>query len=163
LNGKLFLDAMEGIRDEYILSAQIRLGYISAQGKRRILSVKQIFTVALAAVLMLLCTVAAAMAVSPEFREAVISLFQLGEVERVPGIPAGANEVKQVSIGGEVSAQYVKADGCWLSDDGETVLRQSDNGQERFWDIHDGQLVELGTDVRETTAPASSMTAIISS
>ena len=92
MNGKLFLDAMEGIRDEYILSAQARLGYLPAQGKRRALPVRRIFTAALA----LLCTIAAAMAVSPPFRAAVISLFQLAEAEQVPGIPAGFGSMKKI-------------------------------------------------------------------
>lgn len=46
-------------------------------------------------------------AVSPGFREAVISQFQLGETERVPDVPKGAGGVKQITIGGEVSAQTV--------------------------------------------------------
>lgn len=163
MNGKLFLDAMEGIRDEYILSAQARLGYLPAQGKRRALPVRRIFTAALAAVLVLLCTVAAAMAVSPEFRQAVISLFQLGEVERVPGVPEAANQVKQITIGGEVSAQYVKLEGAWYADDGQALLLRWDaepesvwdRQPEHFYDLIDGELVEVGADAQETTAHLS--------
>lgn len=155
MSGRVFLDAMEGIRDEYIVSAQERLGYIAADRRTRIHSMKRVFTVALAAVLVLLCTLAAAMAVSTQFREAVISLFQLGEVEQVPDVPETGYEVKQVTIGGQVSAQYVRTDGYWLANDGETILRQWDDGEDRFWDLMDGQLVEVGTDARETTAHVS--------
>ncbi len=163
MNGKLFLDAMEGIQDEYILSAQARLGYIPAKGKRRGLPVRRAFTVALAAALALLCTVAAAMAVSPEFRQAVISLFQLGEVERIPGVPEDANEVKQITIGGKVSAQYVKLEGAWYTDDGQELLLRWDaepesvwdRQPEHFYDLVGGELVEVGADAPETTAHLS--------
>ena len=154
MNGNIFLDAMENIRDEYIVSAQQRLGYVSERNKRRGRSMKRIFTIALAAVLVLLTTMAVAMAVSPEFREAIISLFQIGEVEQVPEIPERANEVKQVTIGGEVSAQYVKVDGNWQVDytgflvRGETI---QDYYQERFYDLIDGQLIEVGADAPVTT------------
>lgn len=155
MNRELLLDAMEHIDERYILHAQKCLGYLEEGGRPRRYSVRRIFTVALAAALALILTLAAAMAVSPEFREAVISLFQLGEVERVPEVPKTDYEVKQVTIGGEVSAQYVKTDGYWLANDGETILRQWDDGQDRFWDLIDGQLVEVGTDAREVTAHMS--------
>lgn len=151
MNSMILLNAMEHIDERYILSAQNRLGYFTEAAKSRARPVKRLFTVALAAALALLCTLAAAMAVSPEFREAVISLFQLGEVEQVPDVPESGYEVKQVTIGGQVSAQYVRTDGYWQSD-GETLLRQWDNGKDRYWDLIDGQLVEVGTDPRETVA-----------
>ena len=96
---KTFLDALEGIQDRYIISAQERLGVLNTPKKSRSHSMKRIFTVVLAAVLALMCTMAVAMAVSPEFRITVISLLQLGEKEQVPGIPAGVNEVRRVTIG----------------------------------------------------------------
>lgn len=150
MNGKLFLNAMGDIEDTYIICAQRRLDHVPA----KVLSIKRIFTVALAAVLILLCTVAAAMAVSPEFREAVISLFQIGEVERVPGIPAGVNEVKQVTIGGEVSAQYVRLEGAW---DIDSLLSHCDvmpDGSlenERFYVLEDGGLAQVDVGAPETT------------
>lgn len=155
MNNRAILDAMEEIDGQYIVSAQERLGYIGTEQEEkrsRTRPIRRIFTVALAAALVLACTLAAAMAVSPELRETVISLFQLGEAERVPEVPEDGYEVKQVTIGGQVSAQYVKANGYWLSDDGETLLRQWDNGRDRFWDIQNGELVELGTDAAETVA-----------
>lgn len=154
MNTKLFLNAMGDIEDTYIICAQKRLNHAPA----KVLSIKRIFTVALAAVLVLLCTVAAAMAVSPEFREAVISLFQIGEVEQVPGIPAGANEVKQVTIGGEVSAQYVKVEGSWTGllqwrDANEDQAFEGEQG--RFYDVIDGELVEVGMDASEISTTLS--------
>ena len=151
MNSELLLRAMEHIDERYILQAQKRLGYFMETAKPQRRSVKRIFTVALAAALALICTLAAAMAVSPEFREAVISLFQLGEAERVPGIPEGVNEVKQITIGGEVSAQYVKVDGFWDADSGLGLLRRRDpaDGQEHFYDVAGGELVEVGADASE--------------
>lgn len=157
MNAKYLLDAMEGIQDRYIISAQKRLGYIAAEKKARIHSAKRAFAVALAAVLVLICTVAAAMAVSPEFREAIISLFQLGEVERVPDMSEEASEVKQITIGGEVSAQYVKVDGSWGAERGQGLLQQQDaeDGQERFFDVVNGGLVEVGVDASEISTAVS--------
>lgn len=113
MSAQRLLDAMEHISDTYILHAQARLGYFAQAGKPCPRPVRRIFTVALAAALALICTLAAAMAVSPQFREAVISLFQLGEVEQVPDVPEEPGEVKQITIGGEVTAQYVKVDASW--------------------------------------------------
>ena len=153
MNGNIFLDAMENIRDEYIVSAQQRLGYVLEQNKSRGRSMKRIFTMALAAVLVLLTTMAVAMAVSPEFRAAVISLFQVGETEQVPDIPTEVNEVLQVTIGGKVSAQYVKVQGVWLPDDEEDALfRQYSDDGEHFYDLKDGKLVEVGIDAPVTTS-----------
>ena len=151
MNANFFLDAMEGIDDRYIISAQKRLGYLTHAEKRRAHPLRRVFTVALAAALVLACTVAAAMAVSPEFREAVISLFQLGEMERVPGVPEGANEVKQITIGGEVSAQYVKVDDSWGVERGQGLLQRIDpeDGQDCFYDMADGELVEINVDTSE--------------
>lgn len=150
MNAKLFLNAMGDIEDTYIICAQRRLNHAPA----KVLSIKRIFTVALAAVLVLLCTVAAAMAISPEFREAVISLFQIGEAERVPDIPAGANEVKQVTIGGKVSAQYVRLDSSWGIDSLFShcdVMPDGSLENERFYVLEDDGLAQVDVDAPETT------------
>lgn len=157
MNSKLLLNALEHIDECYILHAQKHLGYLEDAAKPRRRSMKRIFTVALAAALALICTLAAAMAVSPEFREAVISLFQIGEVERVPDVPEEPGEIKQITIGGEVSAQYVKVDASWGMDNGLGLLQRldSDNGQERFYDVADGELVEVGVDASELSTAVS--------
>lgn len=157
MNSELLLRAMEHIDERYILQAQKRLGYFVETTKPRRRSVKRIFTVALAAALALICTLAAAMAVSPEFREAVISLFQIGEVERVPDVPESDYEVKQVTIGGQVSAQYVKVDSSWGVDSGLGLLQRldADDGQERFYDVVNGGLVEVGVEASEISTAVS--------
>lgn len=157
MNGEFLLDALEYIDERYILRAQRRLGLPAGQAKARPRPVRRIFTVALAAALALICTLAAAMAVSPQFREAVISLFQLGEVERVPDVPETGYEVKQVTIGGEVSAQYVKVDSSWGVDRGLGLLQRldADDGQERFYDVVNGGLVEVGVDTSEISTAVS--------
>lgn len=157
MNGEFLLDALEYIDERYILRAQRCLGLPAGQAKARPRPVRRIFTVALAAALALICTLAAAMAVSPQFREAVISLFQLGEVERVPDVPETGYEVKQVTIGGDVSAQYVKVDGIWGADSGLGLLQRldADDGQERFYDVVNGELVEVGVDDSEISTVVS--------
>ncbi len=157
MNSMILLNAMEHIDERYILSAQNRLGYFTEAAKSRARPVKRLFTVALAAALALLCTLAAAMAVSPEFREAVISLFQLGEVEQVPDVPESGYEVKQVTIGGQVSAQYVKLEGAWDIEYGDGLLTHSDVKPDgswentRFYALEGGKLTQVGTDAVETT------------
>ena len=157
MNAQRLLDAMEHISDTYILHAQARLGYFAQAVKPRPRPVRRIFTVVLAAALALLCTLAAAMAVSPQFREAVISLFQLGEVEQVPDVPEEPGEVKQITIGGEVTAQYVKVDASWGMDSRLGLLQRLDEdyGQERFYDVADGELVEVGVDASELSTTVS--------
>ena len=157
MNSELLLNAMEHIDERYILQAQKRLGYFVETAKPRSRPVKRIFTIALAAALALICTLAAAMAVSPEFREAVISLFQLGEAERVPDVPEEAGEVKQITISGEVSAQYVKVDSSWGVDRELGLLHRldADDGQERFYDVVNGGLVEVGADASEISTSVS--------
>lgn len=157
MNSKLLLNALEHIDECYILHAQKHLGYLEDAAKPRRRSMKRIFTVALAAALALICTLAAAMAVSPEFREAVISLFQIGEVERVPDVSESGYKVKQVTIGGEVSAQYVKVNGFWDTYGGLGLLQRRDPavGQEHFYDVAGGELVEVGADASEISTSVS--------
>lgn len=146
---KTFLDALEGIQDRYIISAQERLGVLNTPKKSRSHSMKRIFTVVLAAVLALMCTMAVAMAVSPEFRITVISLLQLGEKEQVPGIPAGVNEVRQVTIGDTVTARYVKVEGYWSCavDDGLLHKGSASNRQgNHFYQLEGESLTEVGVD-----------------
>ena len=154
MNSKLFLDAMENIQDKYIISAQQRLGYASEQKKRRNRSLKQLFTAALAAALALFCTSAVALAVSPSLRATVISLFWLGETEQVPGIPAGVNEVRQVTIGETVGANYVKVDGVWSWIWDGALLRNgtwADSGSS-FYELDGEKLREVGADAPVATA-----------
>lgn len=159
MNSGNFLDAMEAIQDQYLISAQRRLDRASEQNKPGGRSVKRIFTVALAAALALLCTIAAAMAVSPPFRAAVISLFQLGEAEQVPGIPAGVNEVRQITIGDTVTAQYLKVEGTWdwITEANGALLR---NGAwnakgSRFYELEGETLTQVGADAPTASAQIS--------
>lgn len=149
MNGTVFLDAMEGIRDEYILSARDRLGDLTDHKRFGRHAMKRIFTVALAAALALTCTMAVAMAVSPGFRAAVISLFQLGEPERVPGIPEGTNAVRQVVIGDTVTARYVKVEGTWSFFTEDGLLRRGSGWQRQgdlFYRLDGETLTEVGVD-----------------
>lgn len=157
MNSKIFLDAMEDIQDEYIVNAQQRLGYVSERNKGRGRSIKRIITMALAAVLVLLTTMVMAMAVSPEFRATVISLFRLDEVEQVPGIPAGVNEVRQVTIGETVEANYVKVEGFWdWITDGALLRNGTWAGDgSRFYQLDGEKLTEIGADAPVASAQIS--------
>ncbi len=59
----------------------------------------------------IVCTLAAALAVSPELRAAVLTFFRVEQSEQVPG-PAGERpeepELTQSTIGGQVEAQYIR-------------------------------------------------------
>lgn len=103
-------------------------------------------SVALAAALVLACTVMGALAVSPELRTLVLSFFHLEETERVP--ETASPGVTQAEIG-PVKAQYIRLDGKRYSD-GYGVLFQVDRSEEdahvlaaRFWTVEDGELVTL--------------------
>ena len=54
MNAQRLLDAMEHISDTYILHAQARLGYFSQAVKPRPRPVRRIFTVALAAAMVVI-------------------------------------------------------------------------------------------------------------
>ena len=112
MNSKDYRKAMECFEPDPFLRARLAAAVENARPVRS-RPMRQVFTVALAAALALACTMAAALAVSPELRSSVISLFQMDVVEQVPGIPEGVSGVKQVDIGEGVTAQYVRVEGFW--------------------------------------------------
>lgn len=164
MNSGDYRKAMECFEPDPSLRVRVA-AEVEAGRPARIRPARRALTAVLAAVLAVACLLAAAVAASPELRAAVISLFQLGEAERVPGIPAGANEVKQVTIGGQVSAQYVKLEGPWdwYTGDGQELLLRRDAELESIWDrqpehfyaLTGGEVVEVGTDAPETAAHLS--------
>lgn len=152
MNSKDYRKAMECLEPDPFLRARLAAAVENARPVRS-RPMRQVFTVALAAALALACTMAAALAVSPELRSSVISLFQMDVVEQVPGIPEGVSGVKQVDIGEGVTAQYVRVEGFWsvangLLQDGK-YREDTDSRLWHYYDLIDGQLVEVGTDARE--------------
>lgn len=169
MNGELLFYAMEGIDEKYIINAQECLAYTVApeqpsgsktthrQKKTQAHSVKRIFTVAMAAVLVVIATLVTAIAVSPELRATIISMFRLDEAERVPGIPAEVNEVRQITIGETVSANYVKVDGVWSwSTDGALLCNGTWAGDgSNFYKLDGEELTEIGADAPVVSAQVS--------
>lgn len=86
-------------------------------------------------------------------RDQLKGFWRRRAVELEPGIPEGASGVKQVDIGGGVTAQYVRVEGFWsvangLLQDGK-YHEDTDSRLRHYYDLIDGQLVEVGTDARE--------------
>lgn len=157
MNSHIFLYAFGDIHDEYIISAQQCLGYEPEQRKCRNKSIKRIFTMALAAALVLACAMATAMAVSPELRATIISMFRLDEAEQVPDISAKVNEVRQITIGETVSANYVKVDGIWSwGTDGALLCNGTWAGDgSSFYKLDGEELTEIGADAPVVSAQTS--------
>ncbi len=129
-----------GLKDRIEANLQAERRPVKAFPLRRGLSV------ALAAALVLACTVVGVLAVSPELRTLVLSFFHLEETEQVPE-PAGPG-LTQAEIG-PVKAQYIALEGKRYSN-GYGVLFQVDRSEEdahilavRFWTVADGELVAL--------------------
>lgn len=97
---------------------------------------------AAAAALLLMGTVGTAMAVSPDFRQMVLSFFHIGQTEQVPNGPGAS----QGSIGGLVEAEYLRLEGDgWTAGFG-TLLRV-DRGEDgaAFWAVEGGSMAALET------------------
>lgn len=148
-------DAVGSISAEHIQEAErysIAAGSEGAKRTRR--PVRRAPSVALAAALALICTMAVALAASPELREAIISLFRIEEVE--PPAPPGETElVSSITIGDEVLAQYVyNCNGMWP--EGELLVGRSGEGSMAesnarvFYTLdEDNNLTQIGQDATE--------------
>lgn len=148
MNSSEYKKAMECFAPDPFLRARVAAA-VQERKHPHARPLRRAVAVACAAVLALVCTMAAAMAVSPELRATVISLFQLDAAEQVPGIPAGTNEVRQVVIGDTVTARYVKVEGCWnwFVDDGLMHKGSAWNRQgNQFYQLDGETLAEVGAD-----------------
>lgn len=152
MNSKDYRNAMECFEPDPFLRDRLAEA-VEKNRPVRVRPARRAFTVALAAALALACTMAAALAVSPEVRSSVISLFQADVVEQVPGIPEGVSGVKQVDLGEGITAQYMRVEGFWCVANGllQDGKYHEDTGSRlrHYYDVVDGQLVEVGTDARE--------------
>lgn len=117
----------------------------------------------IAAVLMLVLSIGTAMAVSPEFRELIFSVFHIETPERPPSgntdIPPignhtdppqfGLQELDVVDIDGIVHAHYFTSDGCVLTREGGFyTCAHGDAGtapkDATFWEIRKDGIVDIG-------------------
>lgn len=148
MNSNEYKKAMDCFQPDPFLRA--RIGAAVKERKRpRVRPFRRAAAAVIAAALALTCTMAAAMAVSPELRATVISLFQLGQAEQVPGIPAGVNEVRQVTLGGAVTARYVKVEGYWSIAVDDGLLRKGSSWNRQgcqFYELREDALTEVGAD-----------------
>ena len=148
MDSKEYKKAMECFEPDPFLRARVAAA-VRKRKRPRTRSMRRVLSAVCAAALALVCSTAVALAVSPELRATVISLFQLSAPEQVPVIPAGVNEVRQVTIGETVTARYVKVEGIWswAADDG---LMHKGNAWNRqgieFYQLEGDTLAEVGVD-----------------
>lgn len=147
MNREDYQKAMECFEPDPFLRARVAAA-VRERRPIRTHPVRRVFAVALAAALALVCTMAAAMAVSPELRATVISLFQMDAVEQVPGIPEGVDEVRQAAVGEGITAQYARLEGNWSIWNG-ILWKGPYNKGGQFYDLVNGELVNVGTDAKE--------------
>ena len=119
MNSKQIVAAMNNISSDYILSAQMKLGYYSDDRPDKTLqlrnkSIRRTLALAAAVVLLISVCFTTALAVNPEFREFVFAFFKVTEPEVVPDmVPdeggTGSMEVEDgiINIGGVIEGTYI--------------------------------------------------------
>ena len=129
MNSELLLDAIGEARDEHIVSAVTRLGYITTNTskplsrKSRTPKRKALIGLA-AAIILLLGSFVTAMAVSEDFREAVFAFFHISVLEVVPETrPETQSEspeysVSEVELDEMIHAKYIWIPGWSTSQNG---------------------------------------------
>ncbi len=114
---------------------------------------------AMAAIFLIIGSTGVAMAASPDFRAAVLSLLRIGEAEDVPGPDASLNGEPDVSgavIGETVRAQYIKLDGSFnVARDGLLCETQTDPDTGAtvpvsFWNIEGNKAVDADVKVNRS-------------
>ena len=130
------------------IAARIKEAAQSRGPARRVLA-----SVLIAAVV-LICTMTAALAASPELRQAVLSFFHLEAVEQVPGADdmdgasSGGPSVTQGTVGDQVQVQYVQIPAGSFGIGNGTIC-QMDRAEDgsllslRFWGLEGGELTGL--------------------
>lgn len=155
MNAEIMLDAFEGIDDRYIISAGACLGYNAADAEskpgivRRRRPVRKALVCVAAVIALLLASFSVAMAVSEDFREFVLMVFNIETKETVPSY-SGANvedgtinKLGGADIDDEVSVYYLKGNGLVQANGGLIYASRYDRTGEAFFDIAQGGLVEL--------------------
>lgn len=144
MNADMLLDAIGLIDDRFVVPQEP----VSSVSWRRTLAA------ALAAALILALCVCTVMAVSPQFRELVFSIFHISTPEQPPAghadpLPTkpGLQELEVVSFDGKVNAHYFTSDGLVLTYDGGlyTCSRGEFAPEDAsFWEIRPEGIVEVG-------------------
>ena len=136
--------------------------YFESEKKVRIIPWRRRLIALIAAVLMITLSVGTAMAVSPEFRELIFSIFNIGTHETPPAgtvdttpseentepSQSGLQEIDVVSIDGMVHAHYFTSDGIVLTYEGGFYTcsysdPDTDPEDAAFWEIRADGVTEI--------------------
>jgi len=146
----LLLDAIGDIPETYILAARKTGGEVVLRSNR--ISIRRKFiSILVAAILALSAVFATAMAASENFRNVVFSFFYISASETVPPVELEAESgnridpVFQLSIGDEVSAEYLRIKDRFDYGQGVIYLIGDAEDGEAFYTATDGALVKLDT------------------
>lgn len=153
MNSELLLDAIGETRDEYIVSAGTRLGYIttntskSLSRKSRTPKRKALIGLA-AAIILLLGSFVTAMAVSEDFREFIFSIFNIESPEKIPeaddaDFDSPLGQVGDANIDGAVTVYYIKADGILRAYNGIVYSAEYDGEGAAFYAVTSDGLEEI--------------------
>ena len=151
MNSIIIFDAFGDIYDEYILTAQKRMGWFfdTPAAQKGVRFRRRAVIYIAAAIVMLLASFSVAMAVNADFREFVLSVFNIGITEMPPqGVTEAPPEGEIRQIGGEVmdesvSTYYFRGSGVIVPDDG--LLYAGEYGGGSFCDLSGGGLTPLAT------------------
>lgn len=169
MNSKQILAALNNIGDEYILSAQRKLGYdavdkgsyTSQRPKTR--GVRKMLALMAAVIVLMAVCFMTALAVSPELRESVFSFFNITEPEVVPEMvpdDTSANnmdvEKGKINIGGVIEGTYIQFPNMSAAGNGvflvctDDVQMNSGSHYDAYYE-KDGELIRLEEDTFNRT------------
>ena len=153
MNTRDYRSAMDQLNPAPELEGRIKDSLTRSPGRRT--HPRRLAGRVLIAAAALACTFMVAMAVSPQLRAAVLTLFHLEETEQVPGPAGGAPEepeLTQTTIDHVVEAQYIRLSnaGAGYSYGAGTLFQaeRADDGSLldlRYWAADGDQLVPLET------------------
>lgn len=166
MNTRDYRNVMEQLTPAPDLEGRIK-GQL-AQPPRRQAHPRRLVGKVLVAAIAIACTFMAAMAVSPQLRAAVLTLFHLEEAEQVPG-PVGEApkepEMTQATIDGLVDAQYIRLPNAGAGYDyGIGTLFQAERADDgtilsfHYWAIEENELIPLETRTTDFSTTWDGMT-----
>lgn len=157
MNTRDYRNVMEQLTPAPDLEGRIKAGL--TQPPRRQVHPRRLIGKVLVAAVAIACTFMVAMAVSPQLRAAVLTLFRLEETEQVPG-PVKAlpeePEMTQNTIAQQVEAQYIRLPNAGSGYNyGIGTLFQAERADDgsilsfHYWAIEENELVPLETRTTE--------------
>lgn len=116
-------------------------------------------TVVVATLVLVIFSFGTAMAASPEFRQAVISLFQIKTPEVIPTEPVDpmlsspAQSVASQNVEDKVSIQYIKVEGWGDVSNGTIIRHPQGNDEAVFYAVENGALKQLESSYVDVNIP----------